>query len=267
MSRSPLNRRVFLQSAAGLTAAATIAPYFFTGESSLAAESTAKNDRPHVGLDRRGRTRPRGHAGRRPVRRHRGRLRRRSPAGRKRQDRHSAASRSLPGLPQAARSQGHRRHHQRHARPLAHGRQHRRLQGGQGRLRRKAADADDRRRQAPVPTSSRRPAASFRSARMQRSDPQFQTAVELVRNGRIGKLQQVWVALPYFSTKGGPFATQPVPAELELGPVPRPGAGARLLPCSGRTPISAGGTNTPAASSPTGATTTSTSPTGAWIAT
>jgi predicted dehydrogenase len=49
---------------------------------------------------------------------------------------------------------------------------------------------------------------------MQRSDKQFQTAVELVRNGRIGKLRQVWVALPYYSTKGGPFATQPVPKQL-----------------------------------------------------
>jgi predicted dehydrogenase len=49
---------------------------------------------------------------------------------------------------------------------------------------------------------------------MQRSERNFQTAVELVRNGRIGKLRQVWVALPYFSTKGGPFATQPVPPEL-----------------------------------------------------
>ena len=49
---------------------------------------------------------------------------------------------------------------------------------------------------------------------MQRSDKEFKTAVELVRNGRIGKLKQVWVALPYFSTKGGPFATQPVPKQL-----------------------------------------------------
>jgi predicted dehydrogenase len=49
----------------------------------------------------------------------------------------------------------------------------------------------------------------------QRSERQFQTAVELVRNGRIGKLQQVWVALPYFSTAGGPFATEPVPGHLD----------------------------------------------------
>ncbi len=50
---------------------------------------------------------------------------------------------------------------------------------------------------------------------LQRSDRHFQTAVELVRNGRIGKLKQVWVALPVLSTKGGPFATQPVPSQLD----------------------------------------------------
>ncbi len=49
----------------------------------------------------------------------------------------------------------------------------------------------------------------------QRSERQFQTAVELVRNGRIGKLKQVWVALPFYSTKAGPFATEPVPPQLD----------------------------------------------------
>ncbi|MFV2067766.1 MAG: Gfo/Idh/MocA family protein [Pirellulales bacterium] len=49
----------------------------------------------------------------------------------------------------------------------------------------------------------------------QRSEKQFQTAVELVRNGRIGRLKQVWVALPYFSTKGGPFPAEPVPKTLD----------------------------------------------------
>ena len=49
----------------------------------------------------------------------------------------------------------------------------------------------------------------------QRSARQFQTAVELVRNGRIGKLRQVWVALPFYTTTGGPFATQPVPEHFD----------------------------------------------------
>ncbi len=49
----------------------------------------------------------------------------------------------------------------------------------------------------------------------QRSERQFQTAVELVRNGRIGPLRQVWVALPYYSAAGGPFAPKPVPDGLD----------------------------------------------------
>lgn len=49
----------------------------------------------------------------------------------------------------------------------------------------------------------------------QRSERQFQTAVELARNGRVGKLRQIWVALPYFSSKGGPFAAGPAPADLD----------------------------------------------------
>jgi predicted dehydrogenase len=49
----------------------------------------------------------------------------------------------------------------------------------------------------------------------QRSDRHFQTAVELVRNGRIGKLKQVWVAVPNYSTAGGPFAPQQPPKELD----------------------------------------------------
>jgi predicted dehydrogenase len=47
----------------------------------------------------------------------------------------------------------------------------------------------------------------------QRSDRRFRLACELVRNGRIGKLQQVTVFLPA-GLRGGPFAASPVPAGL-----------------------------------------------------
>ncbi|MGL6193878.1 MAG: Gfo/Idh/MocA family protein [Thermoguttaceae bacterium] len=55
----------------------------------------------------------------------------------------------------------------------------------------------------------------FQTGTQQRSDRAFQTAIELVRNGRIGKLKTVWVAVPYFSTKGGPFPNEEVPQELD----------------------------------------------------
>jgi len=46
----------------------------------------------------------------------------------------------------------------------------------------------------------------------QRSSQSFRMACELVRNGRIGKLKEVNVWLPA-GLRGGPFATQPVPAQ------------------------------------------------------
>ena len=49
-------------------------------------------------------------------------------------------------LPNDSRSQGHRRRRDRHAGPLARDPDDRRLQGGQGRLRREAVVGDDRRR-------------------------------------------------------------------------------------------------------------------------
>ena len=49
----------------------------------------------------------------------------------------------------------------------------------------------------------------------QRSGSMFQTAVELVRNNRIGQLKQVWVSLPFFGTKGGPFLKEEIPAGLD----------------------------------------------------
>ncbi|HEX5445084.1 MAG TPA: Gfo/Idh/MocA family oxidoreductase [Pirellulales bacterium] len=52
----------------------------------------------------------------------------------------------------------------------------------------------------------------------QRSDWRFRTACELVRNGRLGAMRRVEVALPSGSlpatSGGGPFANSPVPGEL-----------------------------------------------------
>lgn len=48
----------------------------------------------------------------------------------------------------------------------------------------------------------------------QRSDARFRLACELVRNGRLGKLQHVTVVLPA-GLRDGPFQKAPVPAELD----------------------------------------------------
>lgn len=48
-----------------------------------------------------------------------------------------------------------------------------------------------------------------------RSMETIQQGVAVVRNGRLGKLKQVWVALPWYSTKGGPFQKEPVPEPLD----------------------------------------------------
>lgn len=48
----------------------------------------------------------------------------------------------------------------------------------------------------------------------QRSAAHFRTACELVRNGRVGKLEQVVVLLPLYPARGGPFAPQPIPPKL-----------------------------------------------------
>jgi predicted dehydrogenase len=58
----------------------------------------------------------------------------------------------------------------------------------------------------------------------QRSDARFRLACELVRNGRIGKLQYMWVGLPT-GPREGPFESKPVPPNLDwdywLGQAPK----------------------------------------------
>jgi predicted dehydrogenase len=63
----------------------------------------------------------------------------------------------------------------------------------------------------------------FQVGSQQRSDARFRLACELVRNGRIGKIQRVEARIPN-GARGGPFETRPVPDgfdwEMWLGPAP-----------------------------------------------
>ena len=65
--------------------------------------------------------------------------------------------------------------------------------------------------------------AVFQTGSQQRSGKEFRLACELVRNGRIGKLTRVEAHLPT-GPLGGPFRTEPAPADLDwdmwLGPAP-----------------------------------------------
>ena len=54
----------------------------------------------------------------------------------------------------------------------------------------------------------------FQTGTQQRCDNFFQTAIELVRNGRLGKLTAVYVAVPFYTTKGGPYPAEEIPKEL-----------------------------------------------------
>lgn len=62
---------------------------------------------------------------------------------------------------------------------------------------------------------------TFQVGTQQRSSTPFQTACELVRNGRLGDIRKITVTVPPGET-GGPFASQPVPEglnwDLWLGP-------------------------------------------------
>jgi predicted dehydrogenase len=64
----------------------------------------------------------------------------------------------------------------------------------------------------------------FQTSTEDRSIPVYHRMAELVRNGRIGKLQKIEVILPKQPTKPGDATPQPVPPELDwemwLGPAP-----------------------------------------------
>ncbi|MBX7167318.1 MAG: Gfo/Idh/MocA family oxidoreductase [Pirellulales bacterium] len=64
----------------------------------------------------------------------------------------------------------------------------------------------------------------FQVGTQQRSDWRFHLAAEMVRNGRLGKIQKVTVILPESTEAGGPFPAKPVPEylnwEMWLGQAP-----------------------------------------------
>ena len=189
MAHQDTSRRRFLKTSVATLAAGAATPYIFTADAEARAQSTSANDRLQIGSigmryqgtviarEGPGPRRHRGHRRRRPARP-------RAGPGRLRQ--HAA---DLRRLSRAAGPQGRRRRDDRHARPLAHEDGHRRLPGRQGRLLREAAHADDRRRQACSRKVVEETGRVVQVGSWQRSDHRFRLAVEMVRQGRIGKLQ------------------------------------------------------------------------------
>jgi myo-inositol 2-dehydrogenase / D-chiro-inositol 1-dehydrogenase len=214
MSRSISNRRDFLRSAAALTAAGAVVPYWFSGASALADETKSKNDRPHVGLIGVG---GQGSYIAGLAARH-GDVVAICDVDLK----HAEAAKAAFGG-KAVVYQDYRKlldhkgidvvtngtpDHWHTAINIAACKADKDIYAekpmtftiDEGKLLCKVVEETGR---------------IVQIGTMQRSAKEFQTAVELVRNGRIGKLKQVWVALPYYSTKGGPFAKQPVRPQLD----------------------------------------------------
>ena len=96
--------------------------------------------------------------------------------------------------------------------------------GRQGRLPAEAGVAHDCRGAGRLSDAVHRSGRIFQIGSQQRSSPQFRYAAELVRNGRIGRLQTVQIGLP--GDPSGPVEPEmPVPPNLNydmwLGSTPR----------------------------------------------
>ena len=144
-SGNTFNRRSFLRRSA-VASAAVAAPMIIPSHVLGKPGRPGANDRiglGGIGVGRRGgyitQLGQPGQPGRR--------RRRREPAPRQ-EGRREVQGRRLPGLPQTAGTQGRRRDHHGHLRPLAGAGLHPRRPGRQGYLRRKAHDADHPRRPA-----------------------------------------------------------------------------------------------------------------------
>ena len=118
----------------------------------------------------------------------------------------------LRGLPGAAEQQGYRRGRHQHARPLACAARRGGRAGRQGRVPAEARVADHC-RGARAGDAVHRSGRIFQIGSQQRSSPQLRYAAELVRNGRIGRLQTVKIGLPG-DPAGGDEPEMPVPPTL-----------------------------------------------------
>jgi len=213
MSRSESNRRDFLRSAAALGAAGTFVPYWLTGENARAGEWTARNDRPHVGAIGCG---GRGSGIAQQAARF-GEIVAVCDVDRRQAERAKAGFAAKAEIYQDYRKLLDRKDvdvvtngtpdHWHTAVNVAA------CRAGKDVYTEKplTLTIDEGKILCRVVRQTGR---IVQVGTQQRSVPQFQAGVELVRNGRVGKLRQVWVALPYFSTKGGPFPTTPVPESL-----------------------------------------------------
>jgi myo-inositol 2-dehydrogenase/D-chiro-inositol 1-dehydrogenase len=213
MSRSLCNRRAFLRSGAALGAAGALVPRWLTGQKARAGESAAKNDRPHVGVIGYG---GRGSAIAQQAARF-GDVVAVCDVDRKHAEAAQAAFGGKPDVYQDYRRLLDRKDvdvvtngtpdHWHTAVNIAA------CNAGKDVYTEKplTLTIDEGKILCQVVRQTGR---IVQVGTQQRSEPQFQTAVELVRNGRIGKLRQVWVALPYYSTKGGPFPSTAVPEWL-----------------------------------------------------
>ena len=213
MSHPVSSRRDFLRRGTALAAGGTVVPYWFAGENARAGESKAKNDRPHIGAVGLG---GRGSGDAKSAARF-GEVVAVCDVDRNHAERAKAAHGGKPDVYDDYRKLLERKDvdvvingtpdHWHTAVNVAackagkdvYTEKPMTLTIDEGKILRRVVEQTGRIVQVGT---------------QQRSERQFQIAVELVRNGRVGKLEQVWVALPYYSTKAGPFPAEPVPPHL-----------------------------------------------------
>jgi len=210
MSDFILKRRRFLYQASGMAAASATVPYWFTGERARADETKAKNDRPHIGAIGVG---GRGLQVTQSASRF-GEVVAVCDVDRKHAEKAKATFGGKPAMYEDYRKLLERQDldviingtpdHWHTAINLAacragldvYAEKPLTLTIDEGIILRKVVEATN-----PV----------FQVGTKMRSHPTIRRGCELVRNGRVGKLEEITVTVPFRSTRGGPFETRPVP--------------------------------------------------------